>query len=195
MQAEKLKTCGKCKEAKSLAEFFIARTSRHSHGRAAICKDCYSIYQKGYRNLNHAKIIERDREYGRKNLARRVKLHREKGYNKKYYHRHQVKELERHEKYNQQDGTRGVRWRAYLKRQYGITHEDYELLLKTQGGKCAICRRAPLDGVTLHIDHDHVTLKIRGILCGSCNRLIGIAGESVVRLRSAINYLLARVKQ
>jgi len=193
MQAEKLKTCGKCEEAKPLAEFFVARTSRHLHGRAAICKDCSSVYQKEYRVLNYDRVIKRDREYNRKNSSRRVKLHREKGYNKKYYHKHQIKELERHERYNQQDGTRGVRWRAYLKRQYGITHEDYELLLKTQDSKCAICRRAPLDGVTLHIDHDHVTLKIRGILCGSCNRLIGIAGESISRLKAAIYYIQTRV--
>ena len=55
-----------------------------------------------------------------------------------------------------------------------------------QMGRCAICDKATPD---LHVDHDHISGRIRALLCGNCNRMIGIAGESPQRLRSAASYL------
>jgi len=176
-------------------EFSVSNTSRHLHSRAAWCKLCHSNYQKEWRKINIGRIIQRDREYNRQNSAKRVQSNREHGQNKRYYQRHRSAELRRHRQYNQLESTKEIRRKAYLKRQYNITVEDHNLLLKTQNGRCAICRRGPSDGVVLHVDHDHTTSNIRGILCGSCNRLIGIAGESVVRLQAATNYLSTRVKQ
>ena len=49
---------------------------------------------------------------------------------------------------------------------YGLTVGQYELILKSQNGKCAICQ---CDSIKLHVDHDHNTHKIRGLLCRSCN--------------------------
>jgi hypothetical protein len=64
-------------------------------------------------------------------------------------------------------------WRRYeLKKRYGITLEDYDKLLKDQQGKCAICRRSPVRN-RLHVDHDHRTLKVRGLLCTRCNGDLG----------------------
>lgn len=61
----------------------------------------------------------------------------------------------------------------YLKRQYGITPDQYEQLLKKQDCKCYICQR-PADSFTkqLAVDHDHKTLEIRGLLCTHCNRSV-----------------------
>ena len=42
---------------------------------------------------------------------------------------------------------------------------------------------------TIHIDHDHNTLKFRGWLCGACNRAIGMLGDNIEGLTNAINYL------
>lgn len=50
-------------------------------------------------------------------------------------------------------------------------HKDgtYERLLEAQGGRCAICDRPPPADRRFDIDHDHATMKIRGLLCRGCN--------------------------
>lgn len=75
-----------------------------------------------------------------------------------------------------------------LKKHYGLTIEDYELRALAQGGLCAICRKAPIFGV----DHDHKTGQIRGLLCGPCNTVLGMAKDSVRILQAAIQYLETR---
>lgn len=54
---------------------------------------------------------------------------------------------------------------------FGITPEQYIEMLKSQGGRCAICRREPAK-INLSVDHDHDTGKIRGLLCPPCNRSV-----------------------
>ena len=60
-----------------------------------------------------------------------------------------------------------------LKRNYGITLEQYQQLLDKQDNKCYICQR-PADSFnkSLAVDHDHKTLEIRGLLCTHCNRSV-----------------------
>ena len=57
-------------------------------------------------------------------------------------------------------------------RRYGITLDDYNALLKKQGGTCAICKTAPTLK-KLFIDHDHKDGRVRGLLCSRCNLLLG----------------------
>jgi len=76
---------------------------------------------------------------------------------------------------------------AHLKNKFGITHFEFEFLKEFQGGVCAICK-TPTDK-TLHVDHDHATSKVRGLLCSNCNRGIGHLKENVVFLAEAIKYL------
>lgn len=81
-----------------------------------------------------------------------------------------------------------------LKYKYGITLQQYHQLLAEQGGRCGNlgCRRAePLGRGAWHVDHDHTTGRIRGLLCAHCNLMIGQAHDSVQRLRGAAEYLLA----
>jgi hypothetical protein len=56
---------------------------------------------------------------------------------------------------------------GYLRRTYGITEAEYGDVLEHQGGVCAICLRKPKGN--LHVDHDHRTGVIRGLLCMRCN--------------------------
>lgn len=61
--------------------------------------------------------------------------------------------------------------RAYFRhveRTYGITAAEYQALLETQDGRCAICRRLPRRR-RLAVDHDHNTGTVRGLLCFTCN--------------------------
>ncbi len=77
-----------------------------------------------------------------------------------------------------------------LKKCYGITLEDYERLLAAQGGVCAICG-APSPGpkeTNFHVDHDHVTGRLRGLLCECCNIGIGYF-DSPDHLGKAADYL------
>lgn len=78
-----------------------------------------------------------------------------------------------------------------LKRHYGITPEDYATQLAVQGGACAICGTDnPSDRWdNFAVDHDHETGEVRGLLCGKCNKAIGLLSDDVSRLRSAIAYL------
>jgi hypothetical protein len=89
---------------------------------------------------------------------------------------------------------------AQKKAKYGITLEEFEDLLASQGGKCAICPRSVReDGYRLSIDHDHRCCPgtvscgncIRGILCPNCNRGLGLFAENPERLAQAIAYLQA----
>lgn len=72
---------------------------------------------------------------------------------------------------------------------YGITWDEYELLLACQDDRCAICGGRPRKNL-LAVDHDHKTGEIRGLLCSRCNhKLLGAANDDPVRLRKAADYL------
>ena len=92
----------------------------------------------------------------------------------------------------------GARWRVrspHYNRlyNYGITQEQYEAMWAAQGGICAICGTSEWmgNGKRPHTDHDHVTGKFRGILCGNCNNGLGMFSEDPARLLAAVKYLEA----
>ncbi len=83
-----------------------------------------------------------------------------------------------------------------MRRKYGITIAQYQAILETQGGKCAICKMEetafdPRTGAQkrLAVDHCHNSEKIRGLLCWDCNTGLGKAKESVEILKAMIAYL------
>jgi hypothetical protein len=72
-----------------------------------------------------------------------------------------------------------------LKRKYGITVEEYEFFLSTQGGGCGLCGSPEPKGKgCFHIDHDHATGRVRGVLCHHCNTQLG-AYEKMLRAHGA----------
>jgi len=73
----------------------------------------------------------------------------------------------------------------HLVRRYGITAAQFDELLAKQGGVCAICGRENPE----HVDHDHETGKLRGILCFNCNGGLGQFSDNTERLANAIEYL------
>lgn len=96
---------------------------------------------------------------------------------------------ERYEKNREQEAEKDYRRRIT---RYGITPEAYDTLLREQAGLCAICGTDdPGTGRTgrMAIDHDHETGLVRGLLCGPCNRAIGLLGDDPQRLLSAAAYL------
>jgi hypothetical protein len=85
---------------------------------------------------------------------------------------------------NRKDSTR--KW--YLKTTYGLTQEEYSDLYAKSDGKCYICFESK--SYYLHVDHNHTTGKIRGLLCHSCNVGIGMLKDSPELLSLAARYLL-----
>lgn len=77
--------------------------------------------------------------------------------------------------------------RRMLARQYGMTPGDLQALVAAQGFTCAICHEAPESGPV--VDHDHVTGRVRGALCGRCNTGLGQFVDDPARLRAAAAYL------
>lgn len=77
-----------------------------------------------------------------------------------------------------------------LRRNYGITVEQYQAMFEAQQGKCAICGNHQSECKRrLAVDHDHDTGTIRALLCDNCNPGIGYFKHSVERLELAIRYL------
>jgi hypothetical protein len=78
----------------------------------------------------------------------------------------------------------------YLQTKYGIGAKEYDALYAAQNGCCAICRKHQSTlKQPLHVDHCHVTEKVRGLLCKRCNLGIGMLEESADSLTNAIDYL------
>lgn len=83
--------------------------------------------------------------------------------------------------------------RGKLKCRYGLTEERYAEILASQNGVCALCWKPPsgtLRQTRLHVDHDHETGQIRGLLCNACNRALGQLGDNAEGIMNTLNYLL-----
>jgi hypothetical protein len=75
-----------------------------------------------------------------------------------------------------------------LRRLYGISPEQVEELLERQSHSCAICGAA-FGSQTPHIDHNHATGEVRGLLCHKCNTALGLFMDDPVNIRAALGYL------
>ena len=80
---------------------------------------------------------------------------------------------------------------VYRVNRYGIEVDDFARMLFEQGLTCAICPTT-ITAQTAQIDHDHRTGKVRGLLCGPCNRAIGLMRDDPERLERAARYLSER---
>lgn len=78
-----------------------------------------------------------------------------------------------------------------LRKKYGLTREAYAALLAAQGGRCAICgSEDPGRGnKDFSVDHCHTSNQVRGLLCNTCNRGIGLLQDDPNVLERAAQYL------
>lgn len=86
---------------------------------------------------------------------------------------------------------KGKRHEYHLSRTYGLTEEDYEKMLHSQGYACKICKTEEPNGKHKRfvVDHCHVTGKVRGLLCDRCNQGIGKLYDNPDIVYKAYKYL------
>ena len=142
-------------------------------------KEKWNAYMKDYYAKNKDKI----REYQNLRLV--------SGTSTKYVKEWRVRNPDSGEKQTKRDRVRSRE--RMLRKKYGITSDQYNEILATQGGMCAIrgCEKRPgeIGRGALHVDHDHVTNKIRGILCSNHNTALGKVNDSIDQLQAMIDYL------
>jgi hypothetical protein len=90
--------------------------------------------------------------------------------------------------------SRKEHWKFYyLLKRYGVSRERYEVLLRELGGRCPICGTdKPGGSGTWHVDHNHETGQVRGLLCNDCNIGLGAMKDSPDVMRRAILYMEER---
>jgi DNA-directed RNA polymerase subunit RPC12/RpoP len=142
---------------------------------------CYLCAQRNWykRNKKHIK------EYRDINKDKRNKNRRDK-YNNNEEFRNQIKEKVKKWQSNNPDKRKEQRIRKYE-----INLNDYNKLLEKQNYKCAICGYDNFDDKNFFpiVDHDHLTNKVRGLLCLNCNFGIGSLKDNTDLLKNAIKYL------
>jgi hypothetical protein len=83
------------------------------------------------------------------------------------------------------DWCKGCEREEKLFARYGITSIEFTVRLVAQDGGCGICGNFR----QLVVDHEHVSGRIRGLLCQNCNKGIGLLGDSIEGVRKAVDYL------
>jgi len=99
-------------------------------------------------------------------------------------------------KYRQSPRGQNIRRANHTKSRFGLSQKQYFKLLEAQKEVCKICNNPETamgsggkKSRLLSVDHNHKTGKIRGLLCHSCNSLIGHARENILILQKTIKYL------
>ena len=159
----------------------------------------YLAYLKDYQAKNKDKLREKARAYYLKNKEKikarskawaeanpdRVKELARKNYQKRKQTDPEGLKQRNRAWYEANKAEQMARGRAARLARQGWTVEAYEKAVVDQAGKCAICSKED----KLHADHNHATGKARALLCGNCNRGLGLFNESEEVLRQAIAYL------
>jgi len=133
---------------------------------------------------------ERAKEYQKewRELHKEYCKAKQKEYYKKYYQERRDKILAEKKEYGRLHPEEGRRGKYF--RRYGIYLEEYNQMVIKQGGCCAICGVNELELKRhLFVDHDHKTGKIRGLLCQTCNNVLGYSYDCIDILQKAILYL------
>jgi hypothetical protein len=159
-----MKRCTKCGALKSPTEFYAAKGGRD--GLRGDCKSCFAARARGWYGKNRAKAIENAKRWRENNLARAQATRRA---------RYAV--------------TRERAQEQHLTRTFGMSLADYDAMLESQGGVCAICRHAPDSDERFHVDHHDPRGGVRGILCVRCNNALGQFREDVEIAARAVDYL------
>lgn len=173
------KKCKRCNGIKSLQSFYKSNYSKD--GLAYLCKPCTLQDIKKYRDNNPDKIKETNRNSYLNKRDVRLSIQ------KKYYEINKDKVREYRKKWLQQNPFYSKN--NDLNRKYGITIDQFRLMLNEQNNKCPVCESTFNKKNIPYVDHNHITKKVRAILCRNCNTSLGLMKESTIILKNMIAYL------
>lgn len=192
---ESMKTCIKCFVEKPFTAFYKGSCK---DGFSGICKICTLEYRKLYYGDNREKVIKTSNAWKAKNrervLENKKKWYREHSEHVKKQVTTRLAIPENRKKHNKSQ----LKWAHSnfdkrkdrdLRSKYKISLDEYNSKLEAQMGVCAICADPPKEDLMLAVDHNHATGKVRGLLCGPCNRGLGQFKEDKTILNKVIGYL------
>lgn len=135
---------------------------------------------------NRKKCLAKQKAYS--HLYKEIK----KKYDKEKYERNREKIKEKQKLYYHRNRPKAKQYR--LQKLYGISLKDYKNKWNEQKGQCAICHIKSYNieemfNRVLVLDHDHNTNQVRGLLCNSCNRGLGLLNDDPLIISNAFNYL------
>jgi hypothetical protein len=196
------KKCTRCKQLRDPNDFGSDRG--RGDGLDCRCRQCCKVHNKERYEANPEKYRERERkrrEADPKEYSKRQRRQRKSDPEKCREQQRRRREADP-EKYREQqrklreanpekhrDYSREYMFLYNLKKKYGMTKAEYDDMLALQGGRCAICKKR-FPGRP-HIDHDHETNVVRGLLCACCNRGLGAFKDDPKAVEAALNYLRA----
>lgn len=161
--------CTKCKEFKAREEF--STSTENNLGLFPHCKRCVSAHVKEWREKNYDRDKAKHAEYRERNRER-IRAVQKARY--------------------AAPGT--PKYFEHIRGTYGLTKDQYVAMLEAQQHCCVTCHcqfreREARGKETPHVDHDHVTGKVRGLLCGHCNIALGGAKDNPDILRNLASYI------
>lgn len=178
-----LRICTKCKRELPPTTEYFHKQKRGKYGLSSWCKECKSKHNKTKTN-----------KYKEYNTKHSISFEGTKKCSK-------CKEIKSKTEFSiSRMNKNGLvyncklceRKRILLKR-HNITEDQYKSILYKQNNKCLICcNEFTDDKMNKHIDHNHKTDNIRGILCENCNRGLGMFKDNIEYLQNAIKYLMER---
>lgn len=187
-----MKTCFKCSLQKDESEFEL----RPDTGK--LRRDCHACILKQKRDRYHnlpgsrrsPPRLDGFKECSKcKFLRVSAEFHLHKGVPSGWCKPCKRAGVRKWEKENPEEDRRKAR-RYALKSLFGLTPEEWQKINDSQGGVCAICKG--VSDKALCVDHSHKTGKVRGLLCGKCNRALGLLQDSPEITLSATEYLKSR---
>jgi len=109
-------------------------------------------------------------------------------YNRQWRRRNRVRANAVSAAYKEKNREKAKVWsqKTNLKKNYGLSLEAFESLKAGQNNRCACCEA---EGKKLVVDHCHITGKIRGLLCRTCNSGIGQLGDTLLSVQKAVRYM------
>lgn len=178
-----MKICSKCKIEKDESEF--DKSWRGKDRLRADCKTCKRASARRWQDAHRDRCNGYARKKNRENplpnraRARKWRMENRERFNAGARRRH-GRDKERH-------------LAMVRQRKYGISPSAMQVMLEKQGFSCAICGKP--NGTDAHrdklqVDHDHTTNKVRALLCGNCNKVLGYVKDDPRILLKAAYYLI-----
>lgn len=202
------KICSKCKEEKNIEKSFHFQNKKKNI-RASWCKSCsYELKLNKYKKKEEAGLLSRISTITAKELKEHdlkrcptCKLVKslEEFYTSKNSNGGYASHCKECSRYLNKKITPNQRKKYYTRskervrnynliKRYGITLEEYNIILKKQNNVCAVCGGKDKKK-SLAVDHNHKTGEVRGLLCGRCNPALGFIQESPKLVKQLLKYL------